>query len=204
MSFLAFSFHCVCSLYVWMKFPHHGRNFPKLHTSEKECFFPLHIHEINMGSCIFVCDWLNVSTNHNELVLVEPGWQNRISKRACESNILVWTKFYQCTLTYTKRINPKFATESECNHIYVSFSMPMLLSDIWSRSNFWVTMHTSWVLMSVKQLIHWPIYRLNQSLLLQMLASFARSVWFILMIFVAQNGTWNVPGISDCLLGYYQ
>ena len=99
---------------------------------------------------------------------------------------------------HTKWINQKFATESECNHIYVSFSMRMLLSDIWS--NFWVTVHTSWVLMSVKQLIHSPIYRL----LLQMLASFARSVWVILMIFLAQNGTWNVPGISDCLLGYYQ
>ena len=105
---------------------------------------------------------------------------------------------------YEKRINPKFATESECNHIYVSFSMRMLLSDIWSRSNFWVTVHAFWVLMSVKQLIHSPIYRLNQSLLLQMLASFARSVWVILMIFMAQNGTWNVPGISDCLLGYTQ
>ena len=98
-----------------------------------------------------------------------------------------------------KWINPKFATESECNHIYVSFSMRMFLSDIWSRSNFWVTVHASWVLMSVKQLIHSPIYRLNQSLLLQMLVSFARSVWVILMIFVAQNGTWNVPGISYCL-----
>ena len=105
---------------------------------------------------------------------------------------------------YTKQINPKFATESECNHIYVYFSMHMLLSDIWSRSNFWVTVHVSWVLMSVKQLIHSPIYRLNQTLLLQMSASFARSVWVILMIFMAQNGTWNVPGISDCLLGYYQ
>ena len=104
---------------------------------------------------------------------------------------------------YTKG-DPKFATESECNHIYVSFSMRMLLSDIWSRSNFWITVHASWVLMLVKQLIHSPIYRLNQSLLLQMLASFARSVWVILMIFVAQNGTWTVPGISDCLLGYYQ
>ena len=27
--------------------------------------------------------------------------------------------------------------------------MHMYLSDIWSRSNFWVTLHTSWVLMSV-------------------------------------------------------
>ena len=79
-------------------------------------------------------------------------------------------------LIYTKWINPKFATESECNHIYihVSFSMRMLHSDIWSRSNFWVTVHASWVLMSVKQLIHSPIYRLNHSLLLQMLVSFAR------------------------------
>ena len=62
-------------------------------------------------------------------------------------------------------------------YIYVSFRMRMLLSDIWSRSNFWVTVHASWVLMSVKQLIHSPIYRLNQSLLLQMLASFTRFVW---------------------------
>jgi len=44
-------------------------------------------------------------------------------------------------------------------YIYMSFSMGMLLLDIWS--NFWVTVHTSWVLMSVKQLIHSPIYRLN-------------------------------------------
>ena len=41
-------------------------------------------------------------------------------------------------LSYTKRINPKCATEGACNHIYVSFRMRMLLSDIWSRSNFWV------------------------------------------------------------------
>ena len=75
----------------------------------------------------------------------------------------------------------------------------MLLSDIWSRSNFWVTMHTSGVLMSVKQMTHSPSYRLNQSLLLQMLVSFDRSVWAILRIFVAQNGTWNVPGISVSL-----
>ena len=45
---------------------------------------------------------------------------------------------------YTKRINPKFATESECNHIYICVCVcvlqyTMLLSDIWSRSNFWVT-----------------------------------------------------------------
>ena len=76
-----------------------------------------------------------------------------------------------------KGINPKFAIESECNHIYYTCIL-MLLSDIWSRSNFWVTLLASWVLMSVKQLIHSPIYRLNQSLLLQMLASFPRSVWF--------------------------
>ena len=62
---------------------------------------------------------------------------------------------------YTKRINPKSATEGACNHIYVSFRMRMLLSDIWSRSNFWVTVHPFWVLISVKQLIHSPIYRLN-------------------------------------------
>ena len=105
---------------------------------------------------------------------------------------------------YTKRINPKSATEGACNHIYVSFRMRMLLSDIWSRSNFWVTVHPFWVLISVKQLIRSPIYRLNQSFLLQMLASFARSVWVILMIFVAQNGTRNVPGISDYHLEYYQ
>ena len=42
---------------------------------------------------------------------------------------------------YTKRINPQFATEGACNHIYVSFHMHMLLSDIWSRSNFWATLH---------------------------------------------------------------
>ena len=77
--------------------------------------------------------------------------------------------------------------------------MRMLLSDIWSRSHFWVIVHASWVLMLVKQLIHSPSYRLNQSLLLQMLVSFDRSVWAILRIFVAQNGTWNVPGISVSL-----
>ena len=38
--------------------------------------------------------------------------------------------------------------------------------------------------MSVKQLIDSSIYRLNQSLLLQMLASFTSSVPVILMIFV--------------------
>ena len=71
--------------------------------------------------------------------------------------------FFLQPFTYTKWINPKFATESECNHIYiyVSFRMRMLLSDIWSRSNFWVTVHPFWVLISVKQLIHSPIYRLN-------------------------------------------
>ena len=36
--------------------------------------------------------------------------------------------------------------------IFVSFSVRMLLSDIWSRSIFWVTVHASWVLMSAKQL----------------------------------------------------
>jgi len=54
--------------------------------------------------------------------------------------------------------------------------MRMLLSDIWSRSNFWVTVHASWVLTSAKQIDRVPpIYRLNPSLLLQMLVSFARS-----------------------------
>ena len=128
--------------------------------------------------------------------------QTPISKESAQQSRLCLL-FAAIYLYIYIRINPKFATESECNHIYVSFSMRMLLSDIWSRSNFWVTVHASWVLMSVRQLIHSPIYRLNQSLLLQMLASFARSVWVIL-IFVAQNGTWNVPGISDCLFGYYQ
>ena len=131
--------------------------------------------------------------------------QTPISKQSAQQSQLCLL-FAAIYLIYRKWINPKFATESEWNHIYiyVSFSMRMLLSDIWSRSNFWVTVHASWVLMSVKQLIHSPIYRLNQSLLLQMLASLARSVWVILVIFVAQNGTWNIPGISSCLLGYYQ
>ena len=102
---------------------------------------------------------------------------NPLSKQNAQQSQLCLL-FAAIYLIYTKRINPKFATESECNHIYVSFSMRMPLSDIWSRSNFWVTVHASRVLMSVKQLINSPIYRLNQSLLLQMLASFARSEWF--------------------------
>ena len=70
----------------------------------------------------------------------KPPFQNNVhSSLGC----LLFAAIY---LIYTKRINPKFATESECNHIYVSFSMRMLLSDIWSRSNFWVTVHASWVL----------------------------------------------------------
>jgi len=108
----------------------------------------------------------------------------------------------------TKRINQKFATEGEFNHICVlpyNHVISVFLSDIWSRSNFrcgWVTVHTSRVPMSAKQsIVYSPIYtaliyRLNQWLLLQMLASFARSymtdpVWVILMIFVAQNCIWN-------------
>ena len=91
--------------------------------------------------------------------------------------VWLYLLFAAIYLIYMKGINPKFAIESECNHIYYTCIL-MLLSDIWSRSNFWVTLLASWVLMSVKQLIHSPIYRLNQSLLLHMLASFPRSVWF--------------------------
>ena len=64
----------------------------------------------------------------------------------------------------------------------------MLLSDIWSRSSFWVTVHASRVLMSAKQSI---VYRglahlqtESKLLLLQMLASLARiydPVWVILI-----------------------
>ena len=144
------------------------------------------------------------SSVSNILELLPTGltW-NPHFKTKCTA-VWLYLLFAAIYLIYRKWINPKFATESECNHTYVSFSMRMLLWDIWSRSNFWVTVHASWVLMSVKQLIHSPVYRLNQSLLLQMLASFARSVWVTLMTFMAQNGTWNVPGISDCLLGHYQ
>ena len=110
------------------------------------------------------------SPDTNILELLLTGLTSPISKQSAQQSrlCLLFAAIYQI---YRKRINPKFARESECNHINVAFSMPMLLSDIWSRSNFWVNLHPSWVLMSVKQLIHSPIYRLNQSLL-QMLASF--------------------------------
>ena len=86
----------------------------------------------------------------------KPPFQNEVhSSLGC----LLFAAIY---LIYTKWINPKFATESECNHIYiyiyiyiyvcVSFGMRMFLSDIWSTSNFWVTVHASWVLMSVTHL----------------------------------------------------
>ena len=78
--------------------------------------------------------------------------QPPISKQSAQQSRLCLL-FAAIYLIYTKRINPKFATEGECNHIYVSFSMHMLLSDIWSRSNFWVTVHVSWVLKSAKRSI---------------------------------------------------
>ena len=55
--------------------------------------------------------------------------------------------------------------------LFVSFSVHMLLSDIWSRSSFWVFVHASWVLMSPKEL---PVYRRNESPLLKILVLFAR------------------------------
>ena len=80
---------------------------------------------------------------------------------------------------HTKRGEKEEEKNTKESVIFVSFSMHMLLSDIWSRSSFWVTVHASWVLMSAKEL---PVYRRNQShLLLKMLALFARydmSEWY--------------------------
>ena len=57
-SFLAFSFHCVCSLYVWMKFARDaGRSSPNVveippnHIHQKKNVF-FHIHEINTDGCV--------------------------------------------------------------------------------------------------------------------------------------------------------
>ena len=109
---------------------------------------------------------------------------------------------------HTKRINPKFATESKFYHICVLQSAYAPFRH-WSRSSFWLTMHASWVLTSAKQsIVHRGLTHLQTVIKVTFIANvgFVRydSVWVILMIFVAQNGTWNVPGISDCLLGYYQ
>ena len=50
-----------------------------------------------------------------------------------------------------------------------------------------------------------PFTDYSNSLLLPVLASFARCepVWLVLMIFVTQNGIWNVPGIPDSHPGDY-
>ena len=53
---------------------------------------------------------------------------------------------------HTKRINPKFATESKFYHICVLQSAYAPFRH-WSRSSFWLTMHASWVLTSAKQSI---------------------------------------------------
>ena len=57
-SFLAFSFCCVCSLYVWMSSPKtlnevplNVVEIPVNHIHQKKNVF-FHIHEVNMGSCV--------------------------------------------------------------------------------------------------------------------------------------------------------
>ena len=75
-------------------------------------------------------------------------------------------------LAHTKEINSTFSTKSEFYHINVSFSVRMLLSNIWS--SFWVC--TLPECMSTKQSIvccwrHTHLQTESKSRLLQMLAS---------------------------------
>ena len=83
----------------------------------------------------------NPVSNILELLLInwidfKPPFQNKVHGSLSYVFFLQPFTWY---IYYTTPINPKFATESKCNHMYVSFSMGMILSDIWSRSNFWVT-----------------------------------------------------------------
>ena len=99
-------FPCV-TLYRWIHFPSSVPSVlstsPVLFTdsSEKQCFLSYSWNH-NSSCCILVCDLSKVSTNHNEHVLVEPAWQNRVSKCAWESNIPVWMNFPQATLKCSK------------------------------------------------------------------------------------------------------
>ena len=87
----------------------------------------------------------------------------------------------------------------------------MLFSDIWSRASFWVTMHTSQVLMSAKQLtVHWGLIHLQTVIKVTFVANvgFIHSIWPCGCVndsddICGPNGIYNVPGISDHLLGDY-
>ena len=133
-----------CRTYDWSQ-----RNFKSQYCSDCPCItlqapFQGHIYGRDVPNILCL--------QHPGIVAIwidfKPPYKNKVARQS-----RLFLLFAAIHLIYTKRINPKLETESECNHIYVSFSMRMLLSDIWSRSNFWVTVHTSWVMMSLKQLI---------------------------------------------------
>ena len=103
MSFLAFSFHWMCSLYVWRKFPWNaGWNSPNLVE-----IAPNHIacekeHSItyswdHRGRHAVVCDWSKVPTNQNQFVWFKSRWENCVLKHACTSYMPVWMNFPQAT-----------------------------------------------------------------------------------------------------------
>ena len=154
---------------------------------------------IQWGGRKFLGHFIRHNRSQNNIVrIIHKLWQrSQISSKSSKQG-------------HTKRINPKFATESEFNHICVLRRIRMFLSDIWSRSNFCggVTVHASRVPMSAKQsIVYSPIYtliyRLNQWLLLQMLASFARSyltlfewLWWYLWLKMAFKMSQEFPSVS--------
>ena len=94
---------------TWSKFPR------ITYIQKKNVFF--HIHEINTDGRVAIgrrC----LYTNHNQLVLANAMWQNRVSKRACESRVPVWKNFPQATLhgCYTSPLYLGF-----CLFLFVSF-----------------------------------------------------------------------------------
>ena len=79
---------------------------------------------------------------------------------------------------HMKRINPKFATKKVSFMIFVSFRVRMLLSDVWSRSSFWVTVHASRVLVSAKQsIVYWGLAHLHLQTVIKV--TFVADVGFI-------------------------
>ena len=89
-----------------------------------------------------------------------------------------------------------------------SVRVRLSVSDIWSRSSFWITMHAYWVLMSAKQsIVYWGLTYLQTLIKV----TFVANIGFIRSILLTQFERFylwprwrlNVSGISDCLLGYF-
>ena len=155
---------------------------------------------------VFVSDPSKWQSNQQTLVTSKEAIRNSVDSilliRPQVSSKLSQTGSYEAN-------KPKVCNKKWVLSTVWSFSVRMLLLDIWSRSNFWVTAHTSWVLKSAKRSVvyqglaylqtnqsHFCYKCWLQSLDMTLLEWFWRYLWPKATLYMSQE----FPTVS---FGYY-